>query len=123
MEESIHEEKKGSEKMRTLIRFLFCEVTSMSTPSFQQRQRPLERSRAGTTMEKGKPREEVISLMKDSSILVSMRKMQSGLFKRIKARKERCTAGRAKPRQFHEMINIGGLGAWFDPPPQSLSLD
>jgi hypothetical protein len=118
MEESIHGEKGGSEKMRTLIRFLFCEVTFMSTPSFQQRQRPQERSRTGTTMAKGMPREEVIS-----SILVSRRKMQSGLFKRIKARRERCAAGRAKPRQFHEMINIGELGAWFDPPPQSLCLD
>lgn len=35
MEESIQGEKRGLEKMRTLIRFLFCEVTSMSTPSFQ----------------------------------------------------------------------------------------
>jgi hypothetical protein len=67
--------------MRTLMRFLFCEVTSMSTPGFQQRQTPLKRPRLGTRMVRGKPKEVVISLMEDSSILVSMRKMQSRLFK------------------------------------------
>jgi hypothetical protein len=53
----------------------------MSTPGFQQRQTPLKRPRVGTRMVRGKPKEVVISLMEDSSILVSMRKMQSRLFK------------------------------------------